>query len=34
MAIRNKSVPDPVKDFMVMDTFMRSALLASEQVVG
>lgn len=34
MAIRDKAVHDPVADFKVMDAYMRSALLASEEVVG
>jgi hypothetical protein len=34
MAIRDKTIHDPVADFKVMDAYMRSALLASEEVVG
>ena len=34
MAIRKKTEHDPVADFKTMDAYMRSALLASEEVVG
>lgn len=34
MAISNKTQYDPVSDFKVMDAYMRSALLAAEEVVG
>lgn len=34
MAIQNKTKDDPVVDFKVMDAYMRSALLAAEEVVG
>ena len=34
MAIRDKTTYDPVVDFKVVDAYMRSALLAAEEVVG
>lgn len=34
MAIRDKTAHDPVVDFKVVDAYMRSALLAAEEVVG
>jgi hypothetical protein len=34
MAIRDKATPDPVTNYQVMDAYMRSAVLAADEVVG